>query len=110
MEISRGSRDGGIDRALAKPSQIRNHDAMKLLLPALALALPVLAEPTVVSVFPDRPRQEFQGMGCGAIFYEAHITSLGGSGRPACQAAARLPAPVQGCAGGGPAQGPQAGA
>ena len=38
------------------------------------------SEPTVVTVFPTRVRQEFQGMGCGAIFYEAHITSLGARG------------------------------
>ena len=35
------------------------------------------AEPTVVTVSPQDVRQEFQGMGCGAIFYEAHVTSLG---------------------------------
>ena len=39
------------------------------------------AAPTVVTVHAARPRQEFQGMGCGAIFYEAHITSLGEHGR-----------------------------
>lgn len=33
-------------------------------------------EPTVIEVRPDRPKQEFQGLGCGAIFYEGHITSL----------------------------------
>ena len=41
--------------------------------------------PTVVAVYPDRVRQEFQGLGCGAIFYEAHMTSLGDSGRAAEQ-------------------------
>ncbi len=50
-----------------------------LLLPALH------AEPTVVTVDPRQTRQEFQGMGCGAIFYEAHITSLGGGGKKAEQ-------------------------
>lgn len=32
---------------------------------------------TTLNVHPGQTRQEFQGMGCGAIFYEAHITSLG---------------------------------
>lgn len=39
------------------------------------------AEPTVVTISPEQVRQEFQGMGCGAIFYEAHVTSLGKNGR-----------------------------
>ncbi len=37
-------------------------------------------EPTVITVSPQDVRQEFQGMGCGAIFYEAHVTSLGANG------------------------------
>jgi hypothetical protein len=41
--------------------------------------------PTVVTVHPRQVMQEFQGMGCGAIFYEAHITSLGANGRAAEQ-------------------------
>lgn len=44
-------------------------------------------EPTVVTVEPAQVRQEFQGMGCGAIFYEAHVTSLGANGHPAEQEA-----------------------
>lgn len=40
------------------------------------------AEPTVISVNPAQAQQEFQGMGCGAIFYEAHVTSLGKNGHP----------------------------
>ena len=32
--------------------------------------------PTRITVQPGRVRQEFQGLGCGAIFYEGHITSL----------------------------------
>jgi O-glycosyl hydrolase len=32
--------------------------------------------PTRIEVNPTRPRQEYQGLGCGAIFYEGHITSL----------------------------------
>jgi O-glycosyl hydrolase len=43
------------------------------------------AEPTVVTISPQDVRQEFQGMGCGSIFYEAHVTSLGKNGRPAEQ-------------------------
>ena len=34
------------------------------------------AEPTILSVDPAKSRQALQGMGCGAIFYEGHITSL----------------------------------
>lgn len=29
-----------------------------------------------ITIYPERPRQVFQGMGAGAIFYEGHITSL----------------------------------
>jgi O-glycosyl hydrolase len=53
----------------------------------VAVALGMLAfhgvagEPTTVTIQPQAMRQEFQGMGCGANFYEAHITSLGGAGR-----------------------------
>jgi hypothetical protein len=32
--------------------------------------------PTRIEVHPSRLRQEYQGLGCGAIFYEGHITSL----------------------------------
>ena len=53
---------------------------------ALALALSAAAQTaTTVTVHPGDLRQEFQGMGCGAIFYEAHITSLGANGRAAEQ-------------------------
>ncbi|MCB1096643.1 MAG: hypothetical protein KDN22_13785 [Verrucomicrobiae bacterium] len=34
------------------------------------------AAPTRISVNPAKFRQEFQGLGCGAMFYEGHITSL----------------------------------
>ncbi len=43
------------------------------------------AEPTIIAVHPTETGQEFQGMGCGAIFYEAHVTSLGANGHPAEQ-------------------------
>jgi O-glycosyl hydrolase len=32
--------------------------------------------PTRIEIHPNRLRQEFQGLGCGAIFFEGHITSL----------------------------------
>lgn len=40
----------------------------------------VLAE-TVLVIDPERPQQRFEGMGCGAIFFEGHITSLAARGR-----------------------------
>ena len=43
--------------------------------------------PTTLTIQPDRPAQAIQGMGCGAIFYEAHITSLAERGRHADQEA-----------------------
>jgi O-glycosyl hydrolase len=39
------------------------------------------AEPTRVDVFPADVRQVFDGLGCRAIFYEAHITSFAARGR-----------------------------
>jgi O-glycosyl hydrolase len=42
----------------------------------VAGAAPPAAAPVRIIVQPSRVRQEFQGMGCGAIFYEGHITSL----------------------------------
>lgn len=47
-------------------------------------ALTVIArseESTRITVHPAKIRQEFQGMGCGEIFYEAHVTSLGARGK-----------------------------
>lgn len=35
------------------------------------------APPVRISVHPGKVRQEFQGLGCGTMFYEGHITSLG---------------------------------
>lgn len=43
------------------------------------------AAPTIITVSPHDTHQEFQGMGCGAIFYEAHVTSLGKNGHHAEQ-------------------------
>lgn len=34
------------------------------------------AAPVRVTVQPARARQEFQGLGCGVMFYEGHVTSL----------------------------------
>jgi hypothetical protein len=34
------------------------------------------APPVRITVQPSKVRQEFQGLGCGAMFYEGHITSL----------------------------------
>lgn len=50
----------------------------KLLRFGFVLFLPWLAHaaPTVVKVTPAKTRQTLQGMGCGAIFYEGHVTSL----------------------------------
>jgi O-glycosyl hydrolase len=42
-------------------------------------------ELTVVNVHPQQHGQKFEGMGCGVIFYEAHVTSLGVNGRMAEQ-------------------------
>ncbi len=38
-------------------------------------------EPTVITAHPEMTLQEFQGMGCGTIFYEAHVTSMGMHGK-----------------------------
>lgn len=48
---------------------------------ALAAGAGAATNGTVVTVDPSRWMQEFQGMGCGAIFYEAHITSLAARGK-----------------------------
>jgi O-glycosyl hydrolase len=53
---------------------------------ALVAAVPSQAA-TRLRVDPASPRQEFQGMGCGAIFFEAHITSLAARGKHADQQA-----------------------
>lgn len=39
------------------------------------------ASPTRIVVHTEKIRQEFQGLGCGAIFYEGHITSLAARGK-----------------------------
>ena len=66
------------------PLMIRIHLFLTFWLTA-AIA-PVVGE-TTLKLFPDRLLQEFQGMGCGAIFYEGHITSLAARGKTAEQAA-----------------------
>ncbi len=42
----------------------------------LVLAVDATAAPTKLEVDPARTQQTIEGMGCGAIFYEGHITSL----------------------------------
>jgi hypothetical protein len=39
------------------------------------------AEETVLRVNPAAKRQKVEGMGCGAIFYEGHVTSLAERGK-----------------------------
>ena len=39
------------------------------------------AEPVRIAIHADKPKQEFQGLGCGAIFFEGHITSLAARGK-----------------------------
>ena len=61
-----------------KPELVR---FLRLLL-TLLLALPCgLAAQTALRIEPSSLKQEFQGMGCGAIFYEGHITSLAARGK-----------------------------
>lgn len=57
--------------------------------PILLLSFGIVAAQaeTFLKIEPDNPRQEFQGMGCGAIFYEAHITSLAATRKHQEQAA-----------------------
>jgi O-glycosyl hydrolase len=55
--------------------------ALRILLAALLAAGTSRAEPTTVRIHPDQPRQTIEGMGGGAIFYEAHATSLAARGK-----------------------------
>jgi O-glycosyl hydrolase len=55
---------------------------MKLqLILALAAITAHAASPARVTVQPSKPRQPYQGLGCGAMFYEGHITSLAARGK-----------------------------
>jgi O-glycosyl hydrolase len=45
-----------------------------------------MAGETVLRINASKLLQEFQGMGCGAIFYEGHITSLAARNKPELQA------------------------
>ncbi len=60
-----------------------------LFLPLAALGSAVLhaASSTVLEVNADKPQQAIQGMGCGAIFYEGHVTSLAARGKSGDQEA-----------------------
>lgn len=59
---------------------------LRLLLFSLLLTFSSSAEDTRLSIDASQRLQEFQGMGCGAIFYEGHITSLAARGKAALQA------------------------
>lgn len=48
--------------------------------------LPLRGDPTVLKIDSAAVRHEFQGMGCGAIFHEGHITSLAARNKDALQA------------------------
>jgi len=56
-----------------------------IFLSPVASVQPADAQPTVIRIDSRRPHQTFQGMGCGAIFYEKHITSLGATGKKEAQ-------------------------
>ena len=43
------------------------------------------APPARIAVHAERPRQEFQGLGCGVIYFEGHVTSLAARGKDARQ-------------------------
>jgi O-glycosyl hydrolase len=49
---------------------------------ALTAAAPLQAAPTQVTVDATKALQTFDGLGCGAIFYEAHMTSLAARNKP----------------------------
>ena len=55
------------------------------LLPLLCVPLAATAGETVLRINPGKLLQDFHGMGCGAIFYEAHITSLAARNKLALQ-------------------------
>ena len=50
----------------------------------IGLAAPVglQAAPTQVTVEVSKALQSFDGLGCGAIFYEGHMTSLAARNKP----------------------------
>lgn len=58
---------------------------MKIAITCLLIFLITLsaqaAPPARISVNPAKVRQEFQGLGCGAMFFEGHITSLAARGK-----------------------------
>jgi O-glycosyl hydrolase len=53
----------------------------RIALATLLTAASSLAEPTTIRILPDQPRQTIDGMGGGAIFCEAHVTSLATRGK-----------------------------
>lgn len=66
---------------------IRNHTYCLLVLVAVATArgAPAATNETVVTVQPEARQQVFQGMGCGLIYFEGHVTSLAARGKLAEQ-------------------------
>jgi len=56
-----------------------------LLAPLLCATGVLTAAPTVVSVDAGSVRQRFDGLGCGAIFFEGHITSFAARQKPELQ-------------------------
>jgi O-glycosyl hydrolase len=51
----------------------------------LALTGCLAAQETQITVRPEKVGREFQGMGCGEIYYEGHVTSLAARGKNAEQ-------------------------
>ena len=49
--------------------------------PVVRAAGQTATEPTIITVDVSKVRQEFQGMGCGSIFYTGHITSFAKRGK-----------------------------
>lgn len=58
---------------------------LPLLFPAIAASAP--SGPTILQVEPGQKQQQLDGMGGGAIFYEAHITSLAARNKDSAQTA-----------------------
>ncbi|MEO7099587.1 MAG: hypothetical protein ABI162_09525 [Luteolibacter sp.] len=52
-----------------------------LLLFSVIAAAAMAKAQTLLQIDPTKLQQEFQGMGCGAIYFEAHITSLAARGK-----------------------------
>ena len=64
----------------APPSIFRFVVGILLLAPLITLG-----RPTSLTIHPDQPRQQLDGMGCGMIFYQGHVTSLAERGKTELQ-------------------------